>query len=98
MKVIVLATATLIGTCTLADAGTPWIKHRQHHQLARIGNGVATGALTPSERWRLLAGQARVSALRSAARADGVVKPGERIFIHTAQNWQSLRIYHLKHN
>lgn len=98
VKALILAASALALTAGAADAGTPWIKHRQQHQLNRIGNGVGSGALNAGETARLLNGQARVANLRANAKADGVVTLGERLRIHGAQNWQSLRIYHLKHN
>ncbi len=81
-----------------ADAGTPWIKYRQQHQLNRIGNGVSNGSLKPWETNRLLQGQTHISNLRAKARADGVVTFGERLRIQGAQSVQGFRIYRLKHN
>ena len=99
MKALGLGLTVLMVTASVADAGTPWIKHRQQNQLNRIGNGVASGQLSAGETARLLNGQARIANMRAAAKAnDGVVGPVERLLIHGAQNWQSNRIYRLKHN
>ena len=99
MKSIVFGTLIVTVTAGAAQAGTPWIKHRQQHQLTRIGNGITSARLTAGEAARLLNGQVYIANLRAAAKAnDGVVGPGERLLIHGAQTWQSLRIYHLKHN
>lgn len=97
-KTLILALAAFAVTAGAADAGTPWIKKRQQHQLNKIGRGVASGALTGGETARLLNGQARVANMRANAHADGVVTLGERLRIHGAQTRQSLRIYRLKHN
>ena len=48
-KTLILALAALAVTAGAADAGTPWIKKRQQHQLNKMGRGVASGALTGGE-------------------------------------------------
>lgn len=99
MKALILGLTALAVTASAADAGTPWIKHRQQKQLNKIANGISNGKLTGGETVRLLKGQARVANMRAAAKAnDGVVGPLERLAIHGAQTRQSLRIYRLKHN
>jgi uncharacterized membrane protein YebE (DUF533 family) len=98
MKRYLIAAVALALTASAADAGTRWINHRQAWQSARINAGIATGRLTPSEVARLNNGQNHVQNLKLAAKSDGVVTPYERLRIHGALNWQSARIYHLKHN
>lgn len=99
MKALILGLTALAVTASAANAGTPWIKHRQQRQLDKIAHGIASGRLTAGETARLLQGQARVANLRALAKAnDGVVGPLERLAIHNAQTRQAFRIYRLKHN
>ncbi len=97
-KALIVAVGAVVFATSAAEAGTPWIKYRQNHQLNRIGSGVTNGSLKPGETNRLLQGQTHISNLRAKARADGVVTFGERLRIHGAQSVQGFRIYHLKHN
>jgi hypothetical protein len=98
MKKLIIAAAALAVAVSAADAGTPWIKHRQDRQFNKINRGLVTGRLTTGEGLRLLHGQVRVANMRNNAKADGVVTLGERLRITGAQTWQGLRIYGLKHN
>ena len=98
MKSIIVATLVLAVTSSVSFAGTPWINARQNAQSHRIFNGVQSGRLTYGETQQLVQGQARVQNLENQAKADGVVTPFERARIHTAQNFQSARIFCKKHN
>ena len=100
MKTIVLAAAIVIGSTAFAVAqtATPGIDARQANQQNRIGQGVASGQLTPREAVNLERGQARVQRMENRAKSDGVVTAGERARINQAQNVQSQKIYNKKHN
>lgn len=77
---------------------TPNIDKREATQAARIEQGTASGALTAKETARLDAGQARVVAKETKAKADGVVTAKERARLQHAENKQSRKIYHQKHD
>lgn len=100
MKSIKLAMVGLIGAFVLPvfAQSTPVIDQRQANQEARIQQGVASGELTPREAARLEKGQAHVANMEAKAKADGVVTSKERARIHRAQDRQSTRIHHQKHD
>jgi hypothetical protein len=98
MKTLLLASLVLAVTSASSFAGTPWINARQNAQANRIGSGVASGQLTPTETAKLVNGQVHVQNLKNQAQADGVVTLRERARIHTAQSVQSARIFIKKHN
>jgi hypothetical protein len=81
-----------------ALAGTPRLDSREHHQRARIHNGVASGELNRAETRRLAAGQYQLRAAEARAKADGVVTGGERARLQHEANQQSRRIYRQKHD
>ena len=97
LAAIAIAIAGLAAS-TAAEAGTPWVDHREHRQWERIYGGIQSGQLTPREAGSLLAGQARVRRLEHRFKSDGVVTVGERIRLHRALNRQSVRIWVKKHN
>jgi hypothetical protein len=79
-------------------AGTPRLDAREHHQRARIHNGVANGELTRPETRRLAAGQYHLRAAEARAKSDGVVTGRERARLQHEANQQSRRIYRQKHD
>ncbi len=81
-----------------ADAATPGVERRQRIQQERIGQGVASGQLTPRETIRLEREQARIERTQRRMAADGVVTPGERARLHLRQDKASRDIYRAKHN
>jgi hypothetical protein len=81
-----------------AFAGTPRLNAREHHQVARIHNGVSSGELTRPEARRLAAGQVHLRAAEARAKADGVVTGRERAHLQHEANQQSRRIYRQKHD
>ena len=98
-----IITAAIIALTTgifasAAQAGTPWVDHREHRQGVRIYNGVANGSLTVRETGKLLRGQARIRATERRFKSDGVVTPGERLRLHHKLNRENRRIYRFKHN
>lgn len=81
-----------------APAATPGIDQRQQTQEQRIDQGQASGQLTRRESRKLDHQQARINRTESAAKADGVVTPGERKHLHALQNHASKSIHHQKHD
>lgn len=71
---------------------------RNINQQERIEKGVQSGALTKRETARLEAGQARVSAKEARAGRDGHVTAAEQARVQHAENKQSRRIRHEKHD
>lgn len=92
------AIAVILPTLAFAQANTPGVDQRQINQERRIGQGVASGSLTPREANRLERGQQHVNNMETRAKADGVVTRQERARIHHAQDVQSDRIYRQKHD
>lgn len=100
MKIIktVAVLAIALPTLAFAQANTPRVDQRQANQEQRIDQGVASGSLTQREANRLERGQQHVDNMENRAKADGVVTRGERARLHQAQDAQSARIYHQKHD
>ena len=71
---------------------------RNANQQSRIEQGVNSGELTNKETASLERGQAHVTAREAKAGADGHVGPVEQGKIQSAENRQSDRVYHKKHN
>lgn len=71
---------------------------RNINQQERIEKGERNGSLTNREAGKLERGQARDTAKEARAGADGHVGPREQNRIQTAENHQSARIHHKKHN
>jgi len=96
---IILIAAAAATLATTAFAGTPREERREARQQARIGQGVASGQLTPRETVRLERGEQHIDRMEARAKAnDGKIGPAERARINRAQNRESRRIYRLKHN
>ena len=81
-----------------AQTATPGITARQRSEQARIRQGVRSGELTPAEAARLHAREADIRQDKRAAKADGVVTPGERHEIRKDENQASRAIYRQKHD
>ncbi|HYM33466.1 MAG TPA: hypothetical protein VEU47_19355 [Candidatus Cybelea sp.] len=71
---------------------------RNINQEQRIKQGEQSGALTNREVGKLQGGQAHVDRREARAGADGNVNAREQRRIQAAENRQSKRIYHKKHN
>ena len=71
---------------------------RNANQEQRIENGISNGSLTNREAGNLERGQARVDRKEGSAAANGHVGAGEQRNIQAAENHQSKRIHHEKHN
>lgn len=102
MKSLLLASALLIGlvstTDLMAQTATPVIREKQANQQARIRQGARSGQITPAEKARLEAQQARIRRDKRMAKADGVVTPEERAKIAHEQRRASQNIAAKKHN
>lgn len=100
LRVMFLIAALAVSGATMASANdnTSRVDRRQHRQHVRIRQGVANGRLSPAERMRLRAGQAHVRRVERRAKRDHNVTLRERRHMNHAQNFQSRRIWRLKHN
>jgi hypothetical protein len=86
MKVIAIATATLIATTISASAhSTKWLERTQDMQNQQIEQGRYSGELTRREYWQLQAEQARIADMQRAAKADGYISGREYRAIREAQ-------------
>ncbi|HEY5293560.1 MAG TPA: hypothetical protein VIJ43_14730 [Burkholderiales bacterium] len=96
--VIAALPALAFAQATPATPATPGIDKREANQERRIQQGVNSGQLNGREAARLEKGQAKVQRMETRAKADGVVTAKERRQITRAQNKQSKRIAHEKHD
>ena len=71
---------------------------RNVNQEKRIEGGIQNGSLTNHEVSKLEGGQARVDRKEARAGSDGHVGPVEQRRIQRAENHQSKRIHHEKHD
>lgn len=71
---------------------------RDVNQQQRINNGVRDGSLTNRQAARLERGQSHVDAREARAGADGHIGAREQRNIQRADNRQSKRIYHKRHD
>jgi len=94
------AAALSLGAVTpaLADTYEQSIDRRQDRQEDRIGQSIRSGELNRREAARLERGQAHVNRMENRALADGHINRAEFRRIEAAQNTQSHRIYHQKHD
>ena len=77
---------------------TPRIDQRQANQEKRVEQGVKSGELTTKETAKLEKGQAKVQKMEDKAVADGAVTKNEKKHIEHAQDQQSKKIHHEKHD
>lgn len=103
--VLALLGAFLCGAALLAQTpATPSqqrearIEKRADRQQKRIGQGVASGQLTPKETIRLERQEAKIDRHIARAEADGKVTKGEAARINREQNRESRRIRRQKHD
>ena len=97
MKMKFLLPLTLLGTL-LAQDKTPVVTERQENQQKRIAAGVENGSLNKREARRLRAQERDLQREKQAAKADGVVTPGERKELRKDSRTTSRRIYRQKHD
>jgi hypothetical protein len=93
-----MAASLLAVPAIAADPSMPVVEKRQLLQQERIGQGVASGQLTPQEAVRLERQQAGIERAQERAEADGKVTPEERARLHRKQDRASRRIYKEKHD
>ena len=98
LAMVVLATMTLVASVASARPSAPRIDRREWRQHQRIQQGWRSRELTPREWTRLRAGQRHVHRMEWRARRDGHIDRLERRGLTRTQNWESRRIYRLKHN
>lgn len=93
-----LMIAFISAPAVMADISTPRIDQREDKQQDRIQQGIRSGELTPQEAHRLGAQQYHINRLEQAAKADGVVTPGERRRLMHQQNMANRNISRAKNN
>lgn len=99
-RIAILFLGLAAASAVPAVAGTrdPVVNHRQHHQAARIHQGVASGALTGRETRRLAAEQRAIRAEERFYKSDGVLTRAERADLRHDQNVASRHIWMEKHD
>src|ERR1043166_9348954 len=90
---VVAALAALTASTAHADTYTPRVDRREARPQARIRQGGRSG-----EAARLRMGERHIRRMERRDKADGVVTPRERRQLNRAENGESRRIAHLKHN
>jgi len=100
IQIVVLAMVMAVSLASVANAcvGTPRVDRREGRQQFRIGQGVGSGQLTRGETRRLERGERRIHRMEVRNRRDGQVTADERVRLNHALNYESRRIYRLKHN
>ena len=95
-----LATLALLSISYSASAqtATPGITARQHHEQARIRQGVRSGELTRIEAAHLEGRETEIRQDKREAKADGVVTRDERQDIRKDERQTSRAIYRQKHD
>ena len=98
MKILVKMIVVVSALSYLATAAE--VDRREDRQQERIGQGVESGQLTPSETARLERQEQRIDNQVTAERAanGGHLTPAERAQVNREQNRESRRIYAAKHN
>jgi len=71
---------------------------RNINQQQRIENGVQNGSLTNREAAKLERGQSKVAKAEARAGSDGHVSANEQAHVQRAENHQSKKIHHQKHD
>jgi hypothetical protein len=97
MKAKFLALLTLVIAISVTNADAQ-ARVRARHQHQRIKQGVRSGEITKAEAVNLRNGQKEIRQDVRAAKADGVVTPGEKKEIRQDQRQQSRKIFRKKHN
>ncbi len=96
MKTKILFAAIIMALAVSSAEAQTVVRQRVQHK--RIRQGVRSGELTPAEATNLRHGQREIRREKKAARADGVVTPGERREIRKDQRKESRKIFRKKHN
>lgn len=102
IKTIMIAAALAAASTTHAQtqdpATTPGVDKRQEMQQKRIEQGVQSGQLNAKEAGRLERHQTHIANMEGKAKADGTVTKNERARLRHAQDQESQRIHHQKHD
>jgi len=103
IKVSLLMTALVVSAQTFAADGhagrhDPGVNHRQHHQDARIKQGVKSGELTHEEAKGLRQDRREIRQKEHAYKADGTLTKDERKDLHQDLNAMNKEIYQEKHD
>ncbi|WP_395751885.1 hypothetical protein [Prosthecobacter sp.] len=104
-----IAIATVLGAAALpqnASAAWPWhprvneVSGRLNNEQRRIGNGVATGRLSPGQANRLERGEQHIQRQesRDLARHGGHLTAREQLRLNREENLQSRRINQAEHH
>jgi hypothetical protein len=96
--ILVALFSTLVIGAAQAGTRDPGVNKRQHHQHARIAEGVKSGELTRSEARSLRSEQRAIRAEEREFKSDGVLTRGERRELHRDLNESSRDIYREKHD
>ena len=97
-KVIIVIFLSMVVSVFSYGQHTPVVNQRQHHQRARIHNGVASGELTRKETVRVRAEQRNIRRTERRVKADGTVTRSERVRLERKQNRASRDIRRQKHD
>jgi hypothetical protein len=96
---VVVAAALLAGAAVSTPASATTVNERQSAQQRRIGQGVASGALTPREAIRLESRAASIARQEVRLRTSGGAFTGrERAVIHQRLDALSGAIWRQKHD
>lgn len=100
MKSLILGLAAAATVAAALPAAAQTIDAREHHQAARIEQGVRSGALTPGEARHLHRREMRLHRfeVRARFRHGGYLTRHDRRVLHRIANRDSRAIYRLKHN
>jgi hypothetical protein len=98
MKKLIGSFVVLLGAAVIASAHTPLIDKREHHQQARIREGLKSGELTRREFLRLESEQSRIRFAEAKAKSDGIVTCRERLRLNRMLDRASRDIYRQKHD
>ena len=90
--------ASALADVSFAGTRDPGVNARQHHQQARIAQGVRSGALTRGEAKSLRQEQRSLRTEERAYKADGQLDRSERKDLQQDLNQASRDIYQEKHD
>ncbi len=95
---LALCATTFMTSAQAGGTRDPGVNHRQHHQAARIVQGVRSGELTRRETRHLAHQQMRIRHEERRFKSDGTLTRRERAKLHHDLNHASASIYRQKHD
>ena len=102
LKTLIVGALISIPMVSIADEikhpHSPGIDARQHHQTARMHQGIASGELTHEEATQLREERHAARAKEHSYKADGTLTKSERKDLHKDLNAISKDIYNEKHD